>query len=136
MRIRSPSAAKARRMCGSLTARNEGFLVGEGDVLARLDGLDGGEESSAADDARNDGVGIAKSGHLGDALFTIHKFRHGSVPAGERVAQARQAGTVANGDDLGLVLFDLLCEQLDVPSGRQAHDFEEILERTLLTCAQ
>mmetsp|Transcript_25342 Transcript_25342/g.53535 ORF Transcript_25342/g.53535 Transcript_25342/m.53535 type:complete len:318 (-) Transcript_25342:124-1077(-) len=55
---------------------NEGFLVGEGDVLAKLNSLDGGEETGRADDAGDDSVSGTDSGGLDDTLVSVDDLRH------------------------------------------------------------
>mmetsp|Transcript_83016 Transcript_83016/g.216697 ORF Transcript_83016/g.216697 Transcript_83016/m.216697 type:complete len:224 (-) Transcript_83016:201-872(-) len=107
-------------------ASDQGLLVRQGDVLASFDGLYGGYQASAADDASDDGLRFFEAGHGNLPVLTSHHFRLGvaqtqSFDAGVQLVDHR----LVAGDKLRLELLDLLKQEGDVLAGRQCHGLEE-----------
>mmetsp|Transcript_4993 Transcript_4993/g.14171 ORF Transcript_4993/g.14171 Transcript_4993/m.14171 type:complete len:287 (-) Transcript_4993:71-931(-) len=110
------------------TAADEGLLVGEGDVLAELDGRDGGLQSRRADDAGNDRVGRVDGGDGVDALGSVKEFGHRAGIARRLEAVGNLLGGLGgrHGHDLGLVLGHLLGHQFGIAPGAQGVDDEVV----------
>mmetsp|Transcript_1180 Transcript_1180/g.4669 ORF Transcript_1180/g.4669 Transcript_1180/m.4669 type:complete len:477 (-) Transcript_1180:87-1517(-) len=105
-------------------ARDERLFVGEADVLARLDGGDGGGQARASDNAGDRGVHVLVPRHLDHALLAVQKLGRGTVHVLDHLAKLLEIRAVADGDHLGLELLDLLREHVQVLARAQRHDLE------------
>jgi hypothetical protein len=83
---------------------DQGFLVGEGHVLARPDGGQGGHQAHGPDRGRHHQIGLARRGHRGDPRFSDSHLDAGEIDEPLERAQDRFG---SHRDDLGPVFGDL-----------------------------
>ena len=110
------------------TAADQRLLVGQGNVLAQLDGRDGGLQTGRADDAGHDRVGRVDGGDGVDALGSVEDLGHGTRISRRLEAIGHLLGGLGgrHGHDLGLVLGHLLGHQFGIAAGAQGVDDEVV----------
>mmetsp|Transcript_57695 Transcript_57695/g.167115 ORF Transcript_57695/g.167115 Transcript_57695/m.167115 type:complete len:225 (-) Transcript_57695:347-1021(-) len=103
-------------------AGNQRLFVGEGDVLASFDRLNGGDEPRATDDARDDGFGLLACGYGDLALLPAEEFRRIARDAqgGDAGLQLVQHRGIASHDQRP-PLLDLLEQQPHVLASGERH---------------
>mmetsp|Transcript_19955 Transcript_19955/g.45958 ORF Transcript_19955/g.45958 Transcript_19955/m.45958 type:complete len:289 (-) Transcript_19955:101-967(-) len=109
-------------------ARNQSLLVGQSNVLASLNRLDRGEETSAPDDTGDDTVSITVSSDIVDAIGAAHELGHVPLPPLEGVLECSERFVVLYTHNLGVELLDLLRQELHVGPRREPHDLERVGE--------
>eukprot|EP00968_Pinguiococcus_pyrenoidosus_P021137 scaffold2679_cov251-Pinguiococcus_pyrenoidosus.AAC.9 len=108
-------------------ARDERLLVGQGDVLAGLDGSHRGDEAGTAHDARDHRIRGGHRRHRHRALLASQERGHLlHLALLAKAAQLRDLLRVLDGHHLRPELLDLVRQQLQVAACRQAHDAEVI----------
>ncbi len=93
-----------------LAAGDKGLLVGEGDIIARLDSSKGRLETGYADDAVENLIGIKLSCGA-NAFFAAEHF---CIGIGDFYSKLRRSALIGNSCYFGLKLPDLLFEQVDI----------------------
>mmetsp|Transcript_11029 Transcript_11029/g.23206 ORF Transcript_11029/g.23206 Transcript_11029/m.23206 type:complete len:317 (-) Transcript_11029:82-1032(-) len=112
--------------CDDRAAGNQRFLVRQGNVLAGLHRLDGGDEPGTTHDARDHSLGLLVGRHGNLPVYPAEKHR-AVVRQGQGLHPSLQfieLGLVAS-DDLRLELLDLLQKQSHVLTCGQSYGFEE-----------
>mmetsp|Transcript_5404 Transcript_5404/g.11844 ORF Transcript_5404/g.11844 Transcript_5404/m.11844 type:complete len:271 (-) Transcript_5404:242-1054(-) len=112
------------------SSRDERFLIGQCNVLAEFDGLDGGKETRGADDSRDHRVGAGYRRRFDDALVSIDDVGHillGELPAlGQNLLQFLRGSRSGKTRHLGTVFQTLFGHESDIGAGGEGVDDEVV----------
>ena len=93
-----------------LAAGNKSLLVGEGDIIARLDSGKGRLETGYADNTIEHLIGIK----LSCSTYALFAAEHFCIGIGDFYSELRRSAFIGNSRYFGLKLPDLLFEQVDI----------------------
>ena len=110
---------------------DQGFLVGQGQILAGADRRQGGQQAGAADDAGHHQIGAGPGGGGAEAIGAAQQFGQARRAGGrlqglQPLAQLGNAIGIGQGNGFGRVAADLLDQQIEVVAGRECHHPEAI----------
>ncbi len=104
-----------------LPGHHQGFLVGQGDILARLDRGQGGGEAGRSDNGRNHQFRFGQGGHQ---FIAFPADQHPVAPARRQALDEIAGHILGHRDQQGMKGLDLVAQQLDVVARRHPHDPE------------
>ena len=93
-----------------LAAGNKSLLVGEGNIIARLDSGKGRLETGYADNTIEHLIGI----ELSCGTYALFAAEHFCIGIGDFYSELRRSAFIGNSRYFGLKLPDLLFEQVDI----------------------
>ena len=113
------------------TCSNQGFLVGQGQVLAGPNRRQGGQQAGAADDAGDNQIGRGPGGGDAEAFRAAQQFGEGGgallgIEGQQPLPQGRHQVAVGQGHHLGAMAPDLAHQQVEVAAGGEGHHPEAI----------
>src|SRR5881296_2403122 len=120
-----PDAALAGLLLHEAPRHHHRLLVRQGDELAGLDRPERGHEPGAADDGRDDKIGLRQRGGLREPIRPVQDRR---LEAFAPRAQALRGGRIRHGDDGRGKRPDLFFELVHVIAGREADRLELLRE--------
>ena len=113
------------------SGRNQGLLVGQGQVLAGPNRREGGQQAGATDDAGDHQIGRGPGGGGAEALGAAQQLGQGGravlgIEGQQALPQGRDQVAIGQGHHLRTVALDLVNQQVEVAAGGEGHHAEAI----------